>query len=946
MKKTNTILSLLLLFIAFGSNAQTIFSEDFNGANSLNGWTLFNIDARIPNTNVAYVTDAWVVREDFDTLAASSVIDSAAASTSWYTPAGASDDYMVSPAIALTSNNVLEWQAKAQDANFPDGYELRISTTTPTVAGLLANPALFTIAAENGVWTNRSIDLGLAGYANQTVYLAWRNISNDMFILLVDNIKVYKPASLDVGVSAILSPSSGCGLSSTTNVTVEITNFGLTPVSNIPVRYVFNSAPPFVIDTFPGTIAPGGTATHTFTTGTVNVGAPGTYTISAYTALANDGNAGNDGITNQQVVNSQKSFPYTENFDALTSQTSGNFSNGWTGTQDGSFTWFANNGGTTSTATGPSSDNTSGSGVYMYTEASAPSAAGNEVSLISPCIDLSSNPTGIAMDFYYHMFGADIQTLFLEVDNNGSWVTVDSIVGQQQSASSDPWLLRSVNLSAYTSLSEIRVRFRTVRGASFNGDVAIDDVVFYTPSPNDAELQSVNLPTTAQVGSTVTISGTIRNAGSASMTSVQVNWTENGGTTNTDNLTVNLLPNTSTTFTHSMSLTAANAGSFTDVKVWTSNPNGMTDGNTMNDTIDHQIYVNTGASVQRKAVLEEYTTAVCQFCPDGAVVVEQVLAQNPNVIGIGVHSCFGTDAMTNTEASTICSTLGNNSAPTAMVDRIVYPGESSAAFSRANNLWLNRANARAAQGAPVGLTITGSYVPGANTASVTVSSSFVDYPLPGNLSLSLAVVEDSVTGVGNGYNQVNAYNNSAGHPYFGAGNPIVGYVHRHVLRDILPSTWGDQTVIPSSITLNTAYSQTFTVSIPTNWDYEQLSVVGMVNYAGPGIENYQILNAEQVKLSQLTTGLADIASNVNGIELAPNPTADLSTIKFNLVRNANVNLTVMDVTGKVVQENNLGTLTKGRQQAIIDASALENGFYFVNLRVGEELITRKISVMH
>ena len=951
MKKTNTILSLLLLFIAYGSNAQTIFSENFNGANPLANWTLINNDGLTPNTNVAFVNNAWVITAD-----SANTPDSAVISTSWYTPAGTSDDYMVTPAIALTANNVLEWQAFAPDANFPDGYELRISTTTPTVAGLLANPALFTTTGENSTWTNRSVDLGLAGYSNQTVYLAWRNNSNDMYLLLVDNIKVYKPAALDVGISAILSPATGCGLSTTTNVTVEITNFGLTPVSNIPVRYVFNSAPPFVIDTFPGTIAPGGTAIHTFTTGTVNVGSPGTYTISAFTALTGDGSPGNDGITGQQVVNSTpKNFPYTENFDALASQTSGAFANGWTGTQDGSFRWFSNSGGTNTTNSGPSSDNTSGSGIYMFTEASSPSAPGNEASLISPCIDLSSNPTGIAMDFYYHMFGADIQTLYVEVDNNGSWVTVDSIVGQQQSASSDPWLLRSVNLSAYSSLSELRVRFRTIRGASFNGDVAIDDVSFYTPSPNDAELQSINLPATAQVGTSVTISGTIRNAGSASMTSVQVNWTENGGTTNTDNLTVSLLSNSSTSFTHSMSLTAANAGSFTDIKVWTSNPNGMTDGNTMNDTIDHQIYVNTGASVQRKAVLEEYTTSVCQFCPDGAVVVEQVLAQNPNVIGIGVHSCFGTDAMTNTEASTICSTLGNNSAPTGMVDRIVYPGESSAAFSR--TLWQSRANARAAQGAPVGLTITGSYVPGASTASVTVSSSFVDFPLPGNLSLSLAVVEDSVVGPSgspnglgqypnNGWNQVNAYNTQAGHPYFGAGNPIPNYVHRHVLRDILPSTWGDQTVIPNTIALNTPYSRIFTVAIPTTWDYEQLSVVAMVNYAGPGIENYQILNAEQVKLSQLTTGLADIASNVNGIELAPNPTADLSTIKFNLVRNANVNLTVMDVTGKVVQENNLGTLTKGRQQAIVDASALENGFYFVNLRVGEELITRKISVMH
>ena len=47
---------------------------------------------------------------------------------------------------------------------------------------------------------------------------------------------------------------------------------------------------------------------------------------------------------------------------------------------------------------------------------------------------------------------------------------------------------------------------------------------------------------------------------------------------------------------------------------------------------------------------------------------------------IGVHACFGTDAMTIPEASTICATLGNNSAPTAMVDRIVHPGDATAAF--------------------------------------------------------------------------------------------------------------------------------------------------------------------------------------------------------------------------------------------------------------------------
>ena len=153
------------------------------------------------------------------------------------------------------------------------------------------------------------------------------------------------------------------------------------------------------------------------------------------------------------------------------------------------------------------------------------------------------------------------------------------------------------------------------------------------------------------------------------------------------------------------------------------------------------------------------------------MVVEQVLAANPNVIGIGVHSCFGTDAMTNSSSSGLCSTLGNQSAPTAMIDRIIYPGETSAAVGRST--WQARANARSLEGSPVGINMTGTYNAATRAVSVTVAANFVDYTLPGNLNMTLSLLEDSVTGTGSGYNQSNAYNNQAGHQYAGKGNPIV-----------------------------------------------------------------------------------------------------------------------------------------------------------------------------
>lgn len=185
MKKNYFLQIILLLSVNFYGYSQVLFSEDFEGTGGVfpPNWTLFNVDGLTPAASVNYVTDAWVVREDFE---ASTPPNNAAFSTSWYSPAGTADDWMMSPAITLTTNNILSWDAVAPDVDFNDGYEVRISTTTPTIAA--STTILFSISGENSTVTNRTVDL--SGYAGQTVYISWRNTSNDKFLLLIDNIFV------------------------------------------------------------------------------------------------------------------------------------------------------------------------------------------------------------------------------------------------------------------------------------------------------------------------------------------------------------------------------------------------------------------------------------------------------------------------------------------------------------------------------------------------------------------------------------------------------------------------------------------------------------------------------------------------------------------------------------------------------------------------------------
>jgi hypothetical protein len=148
-------------------------------------WTLFNVDNRTPATNVSYVNAAWEVREDF----ANDVTQCAAFSTSWYSPAGAADDWMWTPAIALPAASILSWRAIAYDPSYRDGYEVRVKTgAAPDLGNQLTSTVVFTTPAEQTAWTAHTLDL--TTYGGQTVYLGFRNNSNDKFLLLVDDVKV------------------------------------------------------------------------------------------------------------------------------------------------------------------------------------------------------------------------------------------------------------------------------------------------------------------------------------------------------------------------------------------------------------------------------------------------------------------------------------------------------------------------------------------------------------------------------------------------------------------------------------------------------------------------------------------------------------------------------------------------------------------------------------
>lgn len=187
------LFTLLVGTMSFGQ-ATTLLFEDFEGAFP-SGWTLVNNDGLTPDSNVSFVNDAWVITADLDDPGSG---DSVITSTSWYSPAGTSDDWLISPAITLGGfGNKMSFKAKSYDGSFPDGFQLFASQFN-VIDSFLVHDTLLNVLAESPMWTDYQIALDSFGLSGQTIYLAFRNNSDDDYLLSLDSIYVGKEHPVSV----------------------------------------------------------------------------------------------------------------------------------------------------------------------------------------------------------------------------------------------------------------------------------------------------------------------------------------------------------------------------------------------------------------------------------------------------------------------------------------------------------------------------------------------------------------------------------------------------------------------------------------------------------------------------------------------------------------------------------------------------------------------------
>lgn len=130
--------------------------------------------------------------------------------------------------------------------------------------------------------------------------------------------------------------------------------------------------------------------------------------------------------------------------------------------------WQRWSGSTESPNTGPSGDNTSGNGYYLYITSSIYNRTGARAQLKSP-LSPPSGPDGYCFSFWYHMFGANVGSLRMSIyDTSSNYVT---LMWQRQGSQGNEWLMAQ----SHVKLQEVHQLFieASIGGS---GHIAIDDL--------------------------------------------------------------------------------------------------------------------------------------------------------------------------------------------------------------------------------------------------------------------------------------------------------------------------------------------------------------------------------------------------------------------------------------------------------------------------------------
>ena len=504
-------------------------------------------------------------------------------------------------------------------------------------------------------------------------------------------------------------------------------------------------------------------------------------------------------------------------------------------------------------------------------------------------------------------------------DGGTTWTKIGDIGG------AGSWSDQYFDISAACGNSAVNFGFNYQDGGGFLYGLGLDDFVIFQPYNFDLAVESLNMFSTVGLNNApLTIEGSLTNYGGATITSLDINYTVNGGTPVAASLTgLSIAPYQTYNYTHTTDWTPSATGVY-DLEVYASALNGGFDLNTGNDTLAAEITV-VPATTDRVVLAEEFTSSTCGPCASFNPSYKQLLDNNNantatgRLTSIKYQMNFPGDNQGNPGVDPAYNQEGR--------DRLTYypsvPGIPDVIYS-GYNIPTSQSNINAVMAIPALAELsaewsaTGGYIQ-CDVTAVALAD------LGSNVKLHMAMIEK----------EINHNVQTNGETTF-----------YHVFRKFMDGSSGHAMGAMNAGT-HTHYANS-TISVSAN------PAQGSFDFwVGASNMDIVVFLQDQVSGEVLQSALATFTtSGVNEMDdmaryiaVYPNPANDVAGVEIDLLDRSDVAINVMNAMGQAVYTT-AQTLDAGTQKINLETAGLSAGMYFVNVNINGVSKSLRLNVAH
>jgi hypothetical protein len=168
--------------------------------------------------------------------------------------------------------------------------------------------------------------------------------------------------------------------------------------------------------------------------------------------------------------------------------------------------------------------------------------------------------------------------------------------------------------------------------------------------------------------------------------------------------------------------------------------------------------------------------------------------------------------------------------------------------------------------------------------------------------------------------------------------PASQMYYEFVARELLSDVEGTQGSLPATLSSGNTYSYVYNFNVPTDYNINHLKVVGMVVNHSTG----EVLNSGSSTLN-ISTGIANLPVNAS-LFVYPNPAQKITYLDLKIAKAAEIRVEVVNAIGQSMLLQSFGKLN-GDQILPIDLNNFASGVYQLKVKVGEEVLYKKLDII-